>query len=121
MAEMTVELVAVERELWAGKASYVVAQTTEGVIGILPGHEPVLGQLVEGGIVQITTTDGEHLGAAVHGGFLAVTGDRVSVLAEGAELGDEVDVAAAKAALNHDDEAERAKAEARLRAAGQSV
>lgn len=118
---MTVELVAVERRLWSGKANFVVAQTTEGEIGILPGHEPVLGQLVEGGVVKIETTDGEHLAAAVHGGFLSVTADRVSVLAESAELGDEIDVAAAKAALTEGDEAERARAGARLRAAGQSA
>lgn len=121
MAEMTVELVAVERRLWSGTATFVVAQTTEGEIGILPGHEPVLGQLVEGGVVVVTTTDGEHVGAAVHGGFLSVTGDRVSVLAESAELGEEIDVAAAKQALAGEDEAERARAGARLRAAGQSA
>ncbi|MPY99315.1 MAG: F0F1 ATP synthase subunit epsilon [Actinophytocola sp.] len=121
MAEMTVELVAVERRLWSGKATFVVAQTMEGEIGIMPGHERVLGQLVEGGVVMITTTDGEHVGAAVHGGFLAVTADAVSVLAESAELGDEIDIAAAKAAMSAEDEAERTRAGARLRAAGQSA
>ena len=39
MAEMTVELVAVERRLWSGKASFVFARTTVGEIGVLPGHE----------------------------------------------------------------------------------
>lgn len=121
MAEMTVELVAVERRLWSGSATFVVAQTTEGEIGILPGHEPVLGQLVEGGVVMITQTNGEKLGAAVHGGFLSITADRVSVLAESAELGEEIDVAEAKAALSADDEAERTRAGARLRAAGQTA
>lgn len=122
MAEMTVGLVAVERRLWSGKATFVVAQTTEGEIGILPGHEPVLGQLVEGGVVSITTTDGEHVGAAVHGGFLSVTADSVSVLAETAELGHEIDVAEARQALSSaEDDTERARAEARLRAAGQSA
>lgn len=119
MAEMTVELVAVERRLWSGAATFVVAQTTEGEIGILPGHEPVLGQLVEGGVVKITTTDGDQVAAAVHGGFLSVTAGRVSVLAESAELGEEIDVEAAKAALTQGDEVERARAGARLRAAGQ--
>jgi F-type H+-transporting ATPase subunit epsilon len=52
---------------------------------------------------------------------LSVTGSGVSVLAETAELSDEIDVAEAKAALSADDEAERARAGARLRAAGQSV
>ncbi|WP_028661426.1 F0F1 ATP synthase subunit epsilon [Saccharomonospora saliphila] len=121
MAEMSVEVVAVERRLWSGEASFVVAQTTEGEIGVMPGHEPVLGQLVEGGIVKVTTTDGQTVTAAVHGGFLSVTGDSVSVLAESAELGEEVDVERARRALVEEDEAERARASARLRAAGQSV
>lgn len=121
MAEMSVEFVAVERRLWSGKATFVVAQTTEGEIGILPGHEPVLGQLIEGGIVKVTTTDGETKTAAVHGGFLSCTGNAVSVLAESADLAEEIDVQAARAALSGEDEAERARASARLRAAGQSV
>jgi F-type H+-transporting ATPase subunit epsilon len=121
VAEISVELVAVERRLWSGKATFVVAQTTEGEIGIMPGHEPVLGQLVEGGVVKVTTTDGETICAAVHGGFLSVTATGVSVLAETAELSDEIDVDEAKAALSDDDGAERARAAARLRAAGQSV
>jgi F-type H+-transporting ATPase subunit epsilon len=121
VAEIAVELVAVERRLWSGKATFVVAQTTEGEIGIMPGHEPVLGQLVEGGVVKVNTTDGETVCAAVQGGFLSVTGTAVSVLAESAELSDEIDVAEAKAALSDEDQTERARAAARLRAAGQSL
>ncbi|MDV6011789.1 F0F1 ATP synthase subunit epsilon [Haloechinothrix sp. LS1_15] len=121
MAEMSVELVAVERRLWSGTGTFVVAQTTEGEIGIMPGHEPMLGQLVEGGVVTIATSEGEHVGAAVHGGFLSVTSDRVSVLAETAEMAGEIDVAAAREALRDEDEVERARASARLRAAGQPV
>lgn len=117
MAEMTVELVAVERSLWSGKGTFVVAQTTEGEIGIMPGHQPTLGQLVEGGVVKVRTTDGDTVVAAVHGGFLSVTGDSVSILAESAELAGEIDVAKAQAELSADDEDERARAAARLRAA----
>lgn len=118
---MTVQLVAVERRLWSGTATSVVAQTTEGEIGILPGHEPVLGELVEGGVVRIRTTDGELVAAAVHGGFLSVTGDGVSVLAESAELADEIDVAQARTDLENVDEVDRARVMGRLRAVGQSV
>jgi len=121
VAEISVELVAVERRLWSGTATFVVAQTTEGEIGIMAGHEPVLGQLVEGGVVKVTTTDGEIVTAAVHGGFLSVTATGVSILAESAELSDEIDVDAAKKALGGEDEQERARASAQLRAAGQSV
>ncbi|SFS38716.1 F0F1 ATP synthase subunit epsilon [Saccharopolyspora flava] len=120
MANMSVQLVAVERLLWSGEATAVVAQTTEGEIGILPGHEPLLGQLVEGGVVRITTTDKETVTAAVHGGFLSVTGAGVSVLAESAELAQEIDVAQARQDVKSDDELARTQAAARLRAAGQA-
>ena len=99
MAEMTVDLVAVERKIWSGQASFVSAQTTEGQIGIMAGHEPLLGQLVEGGTVSIVSTDGERIVAAVHGGFFSVTADTVRVLAESAELAGEVDVDAARKVL----------------------
>lgn len=120
MANMSVQLVAVERLLWSGEATSVVAQTTEGEIGILPGHEPVLGQLIEGGVVRINTTDNDTVTAAVHGGFLSVTGDGVSVLAEDAELSQEIDVAKAREEVNSGDEQSRTQAAARLRAAGQT-
>ncbi|GAB3276868.1 F0F1 ATP synthase subunit epsilon [Parasphingorhabdus pacifica] len=120
MANMSVQLVAVERRLWSGEATAVVAQTTEGEIGLLPGHEPMLGQLIEGGIVKITTPEKEIVVAAVHGGFLSVTADGVSVLAESAELAQEIDVTQARADAERGDEQERARAQSRLRAAGHS-
>ena len=45
MAEMQVELVAVERQIWSGPAQMVVARTVEGDIGVMPGHAPLLAQL----------------------------------------------------------------------------
>lgn len=123
---MSVELVAVERQVWSGHAASVFAQTTEGELGILPGHAPLLGELIEGGIVKVTTTDREIVTAAVFGGFLSVTGDKVSVLAEAAELADEIDPRAARDALAHagsgaDADSVRARATARLKALGQAV
>ncbi len=58
MAEMTVELVAVERRIWSGQATYVKARTTVGDIGILPGHQPTLAQLEDAGVVRVDGTDG---------------------------------------------------------------
>jgi F-type H+-transporting ATPase subunit epsilon len=121
VAEMTVELVSVERQLWSGQATAVFTRTTEGEIGILPRHIPLLGELVEDCVVRIDKTDGESLNVAVQGGFLSVTGERVSILAESAQMGDEIDVAAARADLNDDDEDVRARAASQLRAAGQTV
>ncbi|MFD0855899.1 F0F1 ATP synthase subunit epsilon, partial [Actinomadura adrarensis] len=51
MATLRVGLVSPERELWAGEARMVVAQTIEGQLGILPGHAPVLGVLLDGSVL----------------------------------------------------------------------
>ncbi|MFH5207756.1 F0F1 ATP synthase subunit epsilon [Antrihabitans sp. NCIMB 15449] len=116
--EMTVELVAVEERLWSGSATMVSAQTTEGEIGIMAGHEPVLGQLVEAGTVAITSADGERRVAAVHGGFLSCTGAAVTILAESAEFAEDIDVEAARAVLaeGSDDPEVIAIAKGRVRA-----
>ena len=116
MAEIAVELVAVERMLWSGQASIVTAQTTEGEIGVLPGHEPMLGQLVDNGVVGIRPVDGDKLVAAVQGGFLSVSEDKVTILAEFAVWADEIDVAEAEVAAASDDEETKALGEAKLRA-----
>jgi F-type H+-transporting ATPase subunit epsilon len=94
---MQVDLVAVEREIWSGQAQMVVARTTDGDIGVMPGHAPLLAQLQEGFAARIIEPGGGVLGVAVHGGFLSVTKDGVSILAEAAELSDEIDVSKAKA------------------------
>ena len=73
MATLQVELVAVERKIWSGEATMVIARTTEGELGVLPGHAPLLGQLAEGGVVTIRTESGDDVIVAAHGGFLSVT------------------------------------------------
>ena len=128
MATMQVELVSVERPLWSGEATAVYARTREGGIGVLPGHSPLLASLEPGWIVRIKPVDGEELRVAVHGGSLSVRPDGVSILAEVAETATEIDVARARDALGQigdaqDDEsvAARARAQARLRAAGEEL
>jgi F-type H+-transporting ATPase subunit epsilon len=128
MATMQVELVSVERPIWSGEANAVYARTTDGEIGVLAGHAPLLGELAAGWLVRIQQADGVEQRIAVHGGFLSVRPDGVSVLAELAEAADEIDVARARAALERagdgtDDEsaAARDRALARLRAAGEQV
>ena len=124
MAEMKVELVAVERRVWSGEANFVFARTTVGEIGVLPGHEPTLAQLEDAGIVRIDGTDGNSTTVAVHGGFLHITPEGVTILAESAEIGEEIDVSRARAALDRADSSEgegaaaAARAQARLKAAG---
>ncbi|GAA3117949.1 F0F1 ATP synthase subunit epsilon [Streptosporangium carneum] len=134
MAKLRVGVVSPEREIWSGEADMVIAKTIDGEIGIMPKHAPVLGVLVEGGVLTVKRGGGESdLVAAVHGGFLSVADNEVSILAEMAELGSEVDVAAAKDALQRaqasieanqedaDAAVEAKRARARLRAAGEEV
>jgi F-type H+-transporting ATPase subunit epsilon len=79
-----VDLVAVEEKIWSGEAEMVVARTTEGELGVLPGHAPLLGQLAEPSQVRVKLEGGEQLAYDVDGGFLSVTGEGVTVLAESA-------------------------------------
>jgi F-type H+-transporting ATPase subunit epsilon len=126
VATLQVELVAVERTIWSGEARMVIARTTEGELGVLPGHAPLLGQLAEGGVVTIRTDSGDDLVVAAHGGFLSVTDKGVSILAETAEVSNEIDVERAREALRRaedageDPEAQAAarRAIGRLRATG---
>lgn len=116
MADITVELVSVERMLWSGKATIVTAQTIEGEIGVLPGHEPMLGQLVENGVVTIRPVDGERKVAAVQGGFISVNTEKVTILADFAIWADEVDQAQVEEESRSEDELTRSRAEAGLKA-----
>jgi len=122
---LQVELVAADRLVWSGEASMVVARTTEGDVGILPGHAPMLSLMVHG-IVDVTTSENETWIAAVDEGFLSVAENRVSILSEHAEMSHEIDLEKARADLErahqageNDDEAQQAvrSAEARIRAA----
>lgn len=122
-SQLHVELVSVDREVWSGEASMVIARTTEGEIGILPGHAPLLGQLSDGGVVTVHESGGRELLIAVHGGFLSVTEQGVTLLAEVAELAEDIDAGRARTALERargeQDAAAEQRAESRLRAAGQ--
>ena len=96
---LTVAVVSAERALWTGTAKSLVAKTPEGDIGILPGHEPVLALLVESAPLRIEEEDGTKLVVAVHGGFFSVAGNDVNIIAEVAELAEDIDLDRAKEAL----------------------
>jgi F-type H+-transporting ATPase subunit epsilon len=89
-----VDLVSVEAKVWSGEADMVVARTTEGELAILAGHAPLLGQLKEPSRVRVKTPGGDEIAYDVAGGFLSVTNDVVTVLAESAEPADGPDPAA---------------------------
>ncbi len=94
MATMEVHVVTPEREVWSGPATMVSARGTEGDVGILPRHAPLLIRLAVS-VLRIKYEGGEQW-AAVDGGFMHVStsGDetRVDVLAAHAELEEEIDM-----------------------------
>jgi F-type H+-transporting ATPase subunit epsilon len=136
-----VEVVVADRELWAGDAGMVIAKTLDGDIGLLTGHPPVLGILAEGSVVRILDPEGDasdaavaggEVTAAVSGGFLSISDDRVSILAVDAQLGAEVDKGAARSDLESalseagspspaEEPTEARYARAQLRAAGEQA
>ena len=85
MADLSVSVVSADTEVWSGTAKQVIARTTVGQIGILAGHEPVLGILAPGE-VRITTDSGELITASADDGFLSVEHDRVTIVARAAAL-----------------------------------
>ena len=85
MADLTVSVVSADQQVWSGAASMVVARTTEGEIGILPGHEPLLAILAKGE-VRLTVVGGGSVTANAADGFLSVEHDTVTIVARYAEL-----------------------------------
>ena len=126
---LQVELVSPERILYSGEADMVIARTVGGGdIAFLPGHAPFVGAL-EIATVTIRSADGGDELVAVHGGFVEVSNDTVTILSDVAELSSQIDVDRARQAkdkaeqrlqANHDAEAEGAarRAHVRLAAAG---
>ena len=107
MSELRVDVVAADRAIWSGRARLVIARTSAGDIGVMPGHQPVLATL-DDGIVTVRSPDGDQL-FAVHGGFVSVANNTVSVLAETAERADEIDVERARRALERAQQVSRAE------------
>jgi F-type H+-transporting ATPase subunit epsilon len=121
---LRVEVVAADRLVWSGEATVVNARTAGGEIGILANHMPVL-SLLEAGVVEVETVDGETMVAAVDDGFLSVAGNRISILASHAELAADINLESARSDLDQargdgDEQrqgAEVRRHEARVRAA----
>jgi F-type H+-transporting ATPase subunit epsilon len=92
---LNVSLVAADRKVWQGTAEMVIARTTEGDTGVLPGHQPILSILAPS-VVTVRGTEEGTKEAVVSGGFLSVARDDVSILAESVLLPAEINVATAK-------------------------
>jgi F-type H+-transporting ATPase subunit epsilon len=127
---LEVQLVSPERLLYTGEATMVVCRTVgAGDIAFLTGHVSFIGALAIHP-VRIRREDGGADVVAVHGGFVELSSDRVSILSDVAELADQIDVDRARHALERaeeqlrqspDDEealAARDRASTRLQVAG---
>lgn len=101
MAEksFTLNIITPDRVFYQGPVSMVEMNTSEGEIGILPGHIPMT-VIVKPGILKIYEEDGEKR-AALHAGFVEILPDKVTVLAEIIEWPDEIDGERAMAALEN--------------------
>jgi F-type H+-transporting ATPase subunit epsilon len=85
MADLTVTVVSADEQVWSGQARMVVARTSEGEIGILAGHQPLLG-ILAAGEVRVTATDGGRITANAEDGFISVENDTVVIVARAAQL-----------------------------------
>jgi F-type H+-transporting ATPase subunit epsilon len=129
---LAVEVVSPERVLYSGEASMVTCRTVGGGdIAFLTGHVSFIGALATWPVKVVTEAEDVHI--AVHGGFVEVSNDRVTILSDVAELADQIDSTRAERArdraetsLREDAENEEAKAalaraQVRLQVAGTPV
>lgn len=95
-----VTVVAAEGRVWEGRAISVVARTTEGDIGILANHAPIMAALVPCA-VKITRVDGVTEVVAVSDGFISVFNNHVSLLSAFGEISSEISVDQARSTIAH--------------------
>jgi len=112
MSEFTFRLVTPQRLLFEGPVSYVSAPGSEGYLGILAHHAPLITALRPGKL-DVKDPEGVLTTYAVSGGFLEVSDNRASALADAAERVTEIDRARATAAFE--------RAQARLRTNGEKI
>ncbi|MHB1458987.1 MAG: F0F1 ATP synthase subunit epsilon [Armatimonadota bacterium] len=101
------EIVTPEQIVLNQDSSSVVVPGSEGSLGILADHAPLMAEL-KAGVVYMKDADGNETTYAISGGFMEVNSNTVRILADTAEPGSEIDIERAEAALR--------RAEERLRA-----
>jgi len=99
---MRCEIVSQDRSVFSGEADMVVLPGTEGVMGILPRHSPVLSTL-NYGLIRVRYKDTEQI-FTVAGGVVEVLPDRVTILADAAENVQEIDIQRAETARQRAEE-----------------
>jgi F-type H+-transporting ATPase subunit epsilon len=134
---LTIRVIAPDKTVWDAPASEVILPSTTGQLGILTGHAPLLTAL-EAGVMRVREEKG-WTAIALMGGFAEVENNEVTILVNGAELGDAIDRDDARSAFeaaqsrfaqseSKDDKQERyqaaqelKRARARLQASGEIV
>ena len=119
---MLLQLVSPERVLVDEQVDEVQIPGLDGYMGVLPGHAPLLSELMPGGVLTYRTASGEKV-LAVYGGFVEVQPDRVRVLADAAERKEEINVEEAREQVRKTDpnsQDEMLRAQAKLDAATKS-
>ncbi len=81
-----VDIVAPEAVVWSGDADFLVAKTVEGEIGVLTDHEPLMAALATG--VVVVESGDEKVTVGMHGGFLQIVDNHVTLLTDRAQLSD---------------------------------
>jgi F-type H+-transporting ATPase subunit epsilon len=104
MATIQVDIVSAEGEIHSGTAKMVFAPAKMGEVGIAPRHAPMLSPL-NPGEVRIQDEDGKEESFYITGGMLEVQPHLVTILADTALRGEQLDEAAALAAQQHAEEA----------------
>jgi F-type H+-transporting ATPase subunit epsilon len=92
---LTVRVVAPDKTVWDAPADEVILPSTTGQLGILSGHAPLLTAL-ETGVLRVRGADKTWVPIALMGGFAEIENNEVTVLVNGAERGDSIDLDAAK-------------------------
>ncbi len=80
-----VDVVSPEATVWSGEATFVLAKTPDGELGIMANHEPLMGALVTGAVI-VEAEDGTRTTIGVHGGFLQVLNNQVTLITDRAEI-----------------------------------
>lgn len=101
----TVDVVTPEAIVWSGEAEFIAARTTEGDLGIYAGHEPTMSALATGAV--LIHTEAGVVSVGIHGGFLQIFQDKVTLLTDRAEMaeGDREDAMRLAEALRAAEEA----------------
>ncbi len=96
MAMVKLDIVTAEKIVYSGDVDIVIAPGSEGQLGILPHHAPLMTALNAGELIARKGT--EEYTMAISGGFLEVLPDRIIVLADAAERAEEIDISRAEEA-----------------------